>query len=72
LPLDDVLIGNAEAVWALLIGYVRLLSAASADVVECIADGAAWMWKRVALLRPLAEIPATKVVEVLDFSHTSQ
>jgi hypothetical protein len=28
LPLDDVLIGNAEAVWALLIGFLRLLSAA--------------------------------------------
>ena len=34
LPLYDVLIGNAEAVWALLIGYLRLLGAAYADVVE--------------------------------------
>ena len=72
LPLYDVLIGNAEAVWALLIGYVRLLSAASAAVVEFIADGAEWMWKRVELLRTLAEIPAAKVVEVLDFYHASQ
>src|SRR2546425_9313335 len=72
LPLYDVLIGNAEAVWALLIGYLRLLSAASAEVVEFIADGAEWMWKRVELLRTLAEIPAAKVVEVLDFYHASQ
>jgi hypothetical protein len=72
LPLYDVLIGNAEAVWALLIGDVRLLSAACAAVVEGIADGAAWMWKRVELLRTLAEIPAAKGVEVLDFSHASQ
>src|SRR5438874_2597583 len=28
LPLYDVLIGDAEAIWALLIGYVRLLGAA--------------------------------------------
>src|SRR5215831_20825640 len=69
LPLYDVLIGNAEAVWALLIGYLRLLGAASAEVVECIADGAEWMWKRIELLRTRAEIPAAKVVEVLDFSH---
>ena len=40
-PLDEVLLGDAEAVWALLIGYVRLLGAAYADVVELIADGAA-------------------------------
>jgi hypothetical protein len=72
LPLYDVLIGNAEAVWALLIGYVRLLSAASAAVVEFIADGAEWIWKRVELLRTLAEIPAAKVVEVLDFYHACQ
>jgi hypothetical protein len=72
LPLYDVLIGNAEAVWALLIGYLRLLSAASAEVVEFIADGAEWIWKRVELLRTLAEIPAAKIVEVLDFYHASQ
>src|SRR5439155_960519 len=31
LPLYDVLIGNAEAIWALVIGYLRLLGAAYAD-----------------------------------------
>jgi hypothetical protein len=41
-------------------------------VVEFIADGAAWIWKRVERLRTLAEIPAAKVVEVLDFYHASQ
>src|SRR2546426_6574597 len=53
-------------------GYLRLLGAAYADVVECIADGAAWMWKRVERLSRLAEIPAAKLVEVLDFYHASQ
>jgi len=72
LPLYDVLIGNAEAVWALLIGYLRLLGAAYADVVECIADGAEWIWKRVERLRTLAEIPPSTLVEVLDFYHASQ
>src|SRR5215211_3451980 len=56
----------------LLIGYLRLLGAASADVVEFIADGAEWIWKRVERLRTLAEIPAAKLVEVLDFYHASQ
>ena len=72
LPLYDVLIGDAEAVWALLIGYLRLLGAAYADVVEFIADGADWIWQRVERLRTLAEIPAAKLVEVLDFYHASQ
>src|SRR5207247_668288 len=65
-------LGDAEAVWALLIGYLRLLGAAYADVVECIADGAEWIWKRVERLSSLAEIPAAKLVEVLDFYHASQ
>jgi hypothetical protein len=72
LPLYDVLIGDAEAVWALLIGYLRLLGAAYADVVEFIADGAEWIWKRVERLRTLAEIPLSTLVEVLDFYHASQ
>src|SRR5207249_5692446 len=68
-PRDDVLIGDAEAIWALRIGSVRRLGAAHADVVECIAEGAAWMWKWVERLRTLAEMPASKRVEVLDFSQ---
>jgi hypothetical protein len=40
--------------------------------VEFIADGAEWIWKRVERLRTLAEIPAAKLVEVLDFYHASQ
>jgi hypothetical protein len=72
LPLYDVLIGDAEAVWALLIGYLRLLGTAYADVVEFIADGAEWIWKRVERLRTLAEIPPSTLVEVLDFYHASQ
>jgi len=43
LPLYDALIGDAEATWALVIGYLRLLGAAHAEVVECIADGAEWI-----------------------------
>jgi hypothetical protein len=72
LPLYDVLIGDAEAIWALLIGYLRLLGAAYAAVVEFIADGAEWIWHRVERLRTMAEIPAAKLVEVLDFYHASQ
>ena len=72
LPLYDALLEDAEAIWALLIGYLRLLGAAYADVVAFIADGAEWIWKRVGRLSTLAEIPAAKVVEVLDFYHASQ
>src|SRR3989442_2826486 len=72
LPLYDALIGDAEATWALVIGSLRLLGAAHAEVVECIADGAEWMWDRTERLTRLAEIPTAKLGEVLDFYHASQ
>src|SRR3989449_1033993 len=72
LPLYDALIGDAEATWALVIGSLRLLGAAHAEGVECIADGAEWIWDRTERLTRLAEIPAAKLVEVLDFYHASQ
>lgn len=72
LALYDALIGDAEATWALVIGYLRLLGAAHAEVVEFIADGAEWIWDRTERLTRLAEIPAAKLVEVLDFYHASQ
>jgi hypothetical protein len=72
LPLYDALIGDAEATWALVIGYLRLLGAARAEVVEFIADGAAWIWDRTERLTRLAEIPAARLVEVLDFYYASQ
>jgi hypothetical protein len=71
LPLYDALIGDAEATWALVIGYLRLLGAAHAAVVEFIADGAEWIWDRTERLTRLAEIPAAQLVEVLDFYHAS-
>jgi hypothetical protein len=72
LPLYDALIGDAEATWALVIGSLRLLGAAHAEVVELSADGAAWIWDRPERLTRLAEMPAAKLVEVLDFYHASQ
>jgi hypothetical protein len=72
LPLYDVLIGDADATFALVIGYLRLLGAAYAQVVEFIADGADWIWDRAERLRQQAEIPAAIWVEVVDFYHASE
>src|SRR5215831_13897544 len=54
-----------------MITLILLQRAFCATAVEFIADGAEWMWHRVERLRTLAEIPAAKVVEVLDFYHAS-
>jgi len=72
LPLYDVLLDDAEATVALVIGYLRLLGAAHAQVVEFIADGAEWIWERSDKIRQEAEIPAQRWVEVVDFYHASE
>ena len=72
LPLYDAISADADTVVSLLLGYLRLLGAAHAQVVECIADGAPWSWQRLTQLREGAEIAQDRVVDVLDFSHASQ
>lgn len=70
--LYDGLIGNADTIFTLMIGYLRLLGAANAGVVEVVCDGADWIWDRVDRLVSEAEIPRDKLVEVLDFFHGSE
>jgi hypothetical protein len=72
LPLYDATLGDARATWAMVIGYLRLLGAAHARTVEFIADGAIWIWDQIQHLVKLAEIPADRLVEVIDFYHASE
>lgn len=72
LPLYDTLLDNAEATFNLLIGYLRLLGAAQATVVEFIADGADWIWDRIDRLILQAEIPESILVQAVDFYHASE
>jgi len=72
LSLYDGLIGNADTIFSLMIGYLRLLGAAHAEVVEFVCDGADWIWDRVERLVTEAEIPREKLVEALDFYHGSE
>ena len=72
LPLYDVILDDAEATFALVLGYLRLLGAAQAQIVEFIADGADWIWNRTERLRQQAEIPAERWREGVDFYHASE
>ena len=72
LPLYDVLLDDADATFSLLVGYLRLLGAARARVVEFIADGADWIWDRIDQLILRAGIPESILVEVVDFYHACE
>ncbi|KPA15657.1 hypothetical protein MHK_004141 [Candidatus Magnetomorum sp. HK-1] len=72
LPLYDVLIEDADTVFNLIIGYMRLLGAKYAETVEFISDGADWIWDRVDRLITNAEIPESKLFKVLDYYHACE
>ncbi len=72
LPLHDGLIGDADTIFSLLIGYLSLLGAAHAEVVELVCDGAEWIWERAERLVTEARIPREKLVEAVDFYHASE
>ena len=64
LPLYDVILDDADATFALLVGYLRLLGAAYAQQIAFISDGADWIWDRVNRLVSEAEIPQERLVLV--------
>ena len=72
LPLYDVLIADADAIFSLMIGYLRLLGAPRAAQLIFIADGADWIWNRIDRLKTEAEIPESVLVEAIDFYHACE
>jgi hypothetical protein len=72
LPVYELSLGEAEEVFTLLTGLLRLIGAHLAAEVVFVADGAEWIWRRTAQLAQDAGIPAERFHEVLDFFHAAQ
>jgi len=66
------MIENADTVFYMMIGYMRLLGAKHAESIEFISDGAEWIWDRVNLLVTEAEISESKLFLVLDYYHACE
>ena len=67
--LYDATLGDAEAVFALLVGYLRLLGAHQAASVVLVGDGARWIWDRVEELRKTVGIDPQRFCAVVDYYH---
>src|SRR5712664_3810997 len=68
----DATLKGPDAVFALLRTYLQRLEITQADHVLFVADGAAWIGKRVPLLVQALGLAAEQVYELLDFSHAVQ
>lgn len=71
-PVMDATLKGPDVVFALLRTYLQRLEITQADHVLFVADGAAWIWKRVPLLVQALGLAAEQVYELLDFYHAVQ
>lgn len=68
----DGTMGDADALFAILVSLLREIGAAEAAEWVIVADGAIWIWDRIPnLIDQLGYDPA-KVTEVVDFYHATE
>ncbi len=68
-PFMDATLKGPDALFRLLRSYLECLDIAQADQVLFVADGAPWIWKRVAALVSALGLKPGQVYELLDFYH---
>ena len=73
-PIYEVALGEADEVFLVLCGLLRLIGAYQADEVVFVSDGAEWIWNRVEQLfdPALAGLSRERVHLVLDYYHASE
>lgn len=68
-PVYDGTLGNADALFEMLTGYLRALGAHQAKELIVAGDGARWIWDRVDKLVEQIGIDKAKVTQVIDWCH---
>ncbi len=68
-PIYEISMGDADHVFDLLCGLLRLIGAHQAIQIVFVCDGAEWIWNRVEELFVRAEVPRERVELVLDYYH---
>jgi hypothetical protein len=66
--IDGTFAGPDEAM-ELLAFHLHRLGASQAEVVVFVADGAPWVWERLAWVQKRVGVPAGRCVRVLDWCH---
>lgn len=68
-PVYDGTLGDCEALFRMLVGYLRALGAHQAKDLTILGDGALWIWERTAELAKLVGVPPKRVHEIIDWYH---
>ena len=68
-PVYDATLGDCDALFAMLAGYLKALGAHQASRLIVVGDGAKWIWERTAALADELGLASNKRVEVIDWFH---
>jgi hypothetical protein len=68
-PIYDGTLGDADAIFAMLAGYLRALGAHEARELILLGDGAKWIWDRAPRLITEVGIAAERVHQIIDWCH---
>lgn len=71
-PIYDGTLNDCEAIFDMLVGYLRALGVHEAKELIIVADGAKWIWERAKDLIEGCEIDESKVSQVVDWYHAVQ
>lgn len=68
-PIYDGTLGDADAIFDMILGYLKALDAHEARELIVVGDGARWIWDRVASLVDRLGIDPKRVKQVIDWCH---
>lgn len=68
-PVYDATLGDCDALFDMLAGYLKALGAHEASDLNVVADGAKWIWERAPLLAERVGIDLERLTEVVDWYH---
>jgi hypothetical protein len=71
-PVIDGTMGDCDAIFPMMTGYLRALGADQAKQLIIMGDGAKWIWERAEDLAKDVGIDRQKVVEVVDYYHATE
>lgn len=68
-PVYDGTLGDCDAIFDMLVGYLKALGAHEARELILLGDGAKWIWERAANLVARVGIDADHVTQIIDWCH---
>ena len=71
-PVIDGTLGSCDELFALLLAYLKSLNLTAAARVLFVADGAAWIWKRIPQLVASLGLKDEQVQQLIDFWHAME